>query len=78
MNVRIGITHSPRELDIDMGDGADADKVAKDIETALTDEAPGVIWLTDRKGRRFGIAAAKVAYVEVGPQADAGPVGFKA
>ena len=77
MNVRIGITQSPRELDIDLGDDADPDQVAKDITDALGEDG-SLFWLTDRKGKRFGIVAAKVSYVEFGAESEERAVGFKA
>ena len=38
----------------------------------------GVLWLTDRKGRRVGVPVVKVAYVEVGAPAGDRRVGFGA
>lgn len=75
MEVRIGITQVPREIDVELGDDADADQVAKQVEEALSSEG-GVLWLTDRKGRRVGIPAGKVAYVELGSPTEDRRVGF--
>jgi hypothetical protein len=36
----------------------------------------GVLWLTDRKGRRVGVPAAKLAYVEIGSPNEERRVGF--
>jgi hypothetical protein len=47
-----------------------------EIETALSSES--VLWLTDRKGRRVGVPAAKVAYIEVGAPSSDRRVGFGA
>lgn len=70
MEVRIGVTQTPKEIEVDLGDDADAAKVAKQVEEALSGTT-GVLWLTDRKGRRVGVPAAKLAYVEIGsPEAD--------
>ena len=41
------------------------DELARSVEEALADEHK-VLWLTDRKGRRVGVPAAKVAYIEIG------------
>jgi hypothetical protein len=38
----------------------------------------GVLWLTDRKGRRVGIPVAKIAYVEMGEPTAERRVGFGA
>ena len=75
MDVRIGIVQSMKELDIELPDDADRDKVLADIEARLADEST-VLWLTDRKGRQVGVPVAKVAYIEVDPPTAARQVGF--
>ena len=77
MDVRIGITHTPKEIEVEMPDDADPDKVVASIEKLLT-TGDGVLWLTDRKGRRVGVPVVKVAYVEVGAPAADRRVGFGA
>ena len=70
MDVRIGIVQSIKELDVELPDDVDRDKVLADIEEALTKEG-SMLWLTDRKGRRVGVPSGKVAYIEVdGPTSD--------
>lgn len=69
MEVRIGVLHTAREIELDLGDDADADKVSKQIETAIA-SGEGVLWLTDRRGRRVGVPAQRLAYVEIGPSGD--------
>ena len=54
MDVRIGIVQSMKELDIELPDDADRDKVLADIEEALGEEG-SILWLTDRKGRQVGV-----------------------
>jgi hypothetical protein len=75
VDVRIGVTQAPREIEVELGDDVDADRVAKQFEEALAGES-GILWLTDRKGRRIGVPAAKVAYVEIGTPSDERRVGF--
>ncbi len=75
MDVRIGIVQSVKELDVELPDSADRDKVLADIEAVLAD-ASGVLWLTDRKGRRVGVPSEKVAYVEVDAPSTERRVGF--
>jgi hypothetical protein len=75
VEVRIGVTHTPKEIEIELTE-ADRDRVVKDVETALASE-DGVLWLTDRKGRTVGVPASKVAYVEISPTEDR-RVGFAA
>ncbi|MFC4375224.1 DUF3107 domain-containing protein [Nocardia halotolerans] len=72
MEVKIGISDSPRELIINSSQSPD------EIEALVSDAlsgADGVVSLSDEKGRRFLIQASKVAYVEIGSPA-AGRVGF--
>ena len=54
-----------------------ADAVVADIEKLLK-TGDGVLWLTDRKGRRIGVPVVKVAYVEVGAPSPERRVGFGA
>jgi hypothetical protein len=77
VDVRIGITHTPKELEVEMPDDAERDDVVADIEKLLK-TGDGVLWLTDRKGRRVGVPVVKVAYVEVGAPAADRRVGFGA
>jgi hypothetical protein len=77
VDVRIGITHTPKELEVEMPDDANRDEVVADIEKLLK-TGDGVLWLTDRKGRRVGVPVVKVAYVEVGAPSSDRRVGFGA
>jgi hypothetical protein len=77
VDVRIGITHTPKEIEVEMPDEADRDTVVADIEKLLK-TGDGVLWLTDRKGRRIGVPVVKVAYVEVGAPTSERRVGFGA
>ena len=77
MDVRIGIVQSAKELEVELDEDADRDGVIADIEASLGKEA-GVLWLTDRKGRRVAIPVAKVAYVEVGAPTQERRVGIGA
>jgi hypothetical protein len=74
MEIRIGVTWSNRELELELGEDADADKLAKDVEAGLA--KGGVLWFTDRRGRRVGVPADKVAYIELGRDAAERKVGF--
>jgi hypothetical protein len=75
VDVRIGVTYTSKEIDVELGDGADAAAVKADIESALAGET-GVLWLTDRKGRQVGVPVTKVAYVEIGAPGDERRIGF--
>ncbi|MGH9059670.1 MAG: DUF3107 domain-containing protein [Acidimicrobiales bacterium] len=77
MDVRIGVTNTAREIDVELPDSADPDQLAAQIEKSLATEH-GILWLTDRRGRRVGIPADKVAYVEVDTNSQERRVGFGA
>ena len=76
MNIRIGVSQSPKELEVELDDDAGA-KAVEELSKALKDEA-SMIWLTDKKGRRVGVPTAKLAWVEVGPESEGRRVGFSA
>jgi hypothetical protein len=77
VDVRIGIVQTTKELEVELADDADRDRVLKDIEGALG-KGDGILWLTDRRGRRVAIPVAKVAYIEVGAPIGERRVGFGA
>ena len=77
MDIHIGVTHAPREIEVELGDDADADKLQALVEKALA-TGNEMLWLTDRKGRRVGVPAARVAYVEIDSSSDERRVGFGA
>ncbi|OBJ69259.1 DUF3107 domain-containing protein [Mycobacterium sp. 1274756.6] len=72
MEVKIGITDSPREL---VFTSAQTPDEVEGVLTAALRDGSEVVTFTDEKGRRFLIFAAKIAYVEIGT-ADAPRVGF--
>jgi len=65
MDVRIGVTHTAKELHLELGDDADLAELIGAIDAAIGADG-GMLWLTDRKGRKVGLPASKVAYVEIG------------
>ena len=73
MEVKIGITDSPRELIFTSPQTPS--EVEALVAAALGNKDSDVLGLTDDKGRRFLVHAAKIAYVEIGV-ADARRVGF--
>lgn len=75
MEVRVGVTYTPKELQVDLADETDRDQLVADVEKALGSDG-GVLWLTDRKGRRVGVPSNKVAYVEIGTPDHDRRVGF--
>jgi len=77
VDVRIGIIQTAKELDIELGSDVEREELIATIESALA-SGDGVLWLTDKRGRRVGVPAARVAYVEVGALSDDRRVGFGA
>ena len=72
MEVKIGVTDSPRELVLNSA------QTPSDVEKLVTDalsKDSGVLALTDEKGRRFLVQNTRIAYVEIGA-ADGRRVGF--
>ena len=72
MEVKIGITDSPREL---VFSSAQTPGEVEDLVSAALREGSNLVSLSDERGRRFLIQSAKIAYVEIGV-ADARRVGF--
>ena len=75
MDVRIGVTYSAKELDLEVPEGTSAEDVREQVESALADD-DNVLWLTDRRGRQVGVPVSKVAYVEIGSPHDERRIGF--
>jgi Protein of unknown function (DUF3107) len=73
MEVKLGVTYSPKELVVETDQSAD--DVAGLVDAAVGGKTQ-VLWLSDAKGRRVGIPTEKLAYVEVGEENPAKRVGF--
>lgn len=74
MEVKIGVTDSPRELTVISG------QTPAEVEALVTSAlgaTDGILSLVDEKGRKFLIQASRVTYVEIGPS-DSRKVGFAA
>ncbi|HVC24186.1 MAG TPA: DUF3107 domain-containing protein [Acidimicrobiales bacterium] len=77
MDVRIGIIQTAKELDVELPADIGRDELLGGIEAALGN-AEGILWLTDKRGRRVGVPSAKIAYIEIGAASDDRRVGFGA
>jgi len=77
VDVRIGIVQSMKELEVELADDSEREAVMAEIEESLS-RPEGVLWLTDRRGRRVAVPVPKIAYVEVGAPASERRVGFGA
>ena len=74
MDIRIGIVQSMMELELSLPEEMKQKDVIKEVEAIIgTDK---VLWLTDKKGRRVGVPAERIAYVEIGSGATERVVGF--
>ncbi|MBO0855916.1 MAG: DUF3107 domain-containing protein [Nocardia sp.] len=74
MEVKIGISDSPRELVII---SSQTPEEVEELVSGALGGSGGVLSLVDEKGRKYLIQAAKIAYVEIGT-ATGGRVGFAA
>lgn len=69
MEVKIGVLHAPREIVLESN--ADPEDIEKAVDEALnTADRAGVLALSDERGRRTLVPAAKIAYVEIGARAE--------
>lgn len=76
MDIRIGITQSPREISIEVEDDPKKREALKAaVEQALAGKVE-TLWLTDKKGRDVAIPAAKIAFVEIGSDQSGPKIGF--
>jgi hypothetical protein len=73
MEIRIGVVHTPKEITLEV-DG-EPESVTTKVEQALRDD-DAMVWLEDGKGRRIGVPADKIAYVEVSVDDPTRKVGF--
>ena len=71
MEVKIGVQHSTRDLVIETDESAES--IEKLVGEALASD--GLLTLTDHRGRRVMVPAAKLSYVEIGVVT--GQVGFR-
>jgi hypothetical protein len=75
VEIRIGVTYSPKEIEIDLADDVSGDELVEQISASVGEEGT-MLWLTDRKGRRVGVPTTKLAYVEIGAPRSDRRVGF--
>ena len=75
MDVRIGVTQAPRELNIELAEDADRDDLKSRVEAALAGVSE-VLWITDKRGKDVAVPSAKIAYVELGSSDGDRRIGF--
>ena len=77
MDVRIGVTNTVKEIDIELPVDADRDKIRKRIDEAAGRRVQGPV--ADRQtGRDIAVPSAKIAYVELGGADGERRIGFGA
>lgn len=76
MDVKIGVTHVPREINVEMGDEPKVRTAFKTAVDAALSGATTTLWLTDKKGREIAVPASKIAYVEIGSSDGDRRIGF--
>ncbi len=77
MDVRIGVSQVPRDIEVELADTTNPDDLMAKIDAAVT-KGDGVLWFTDKRGRRIGVPAAKLAYIELDTATEMRRVGFGA
>jgi hypothetical protein len=75
MDIRIGVIQTPKEINLELAPDVDRDELKSRIESALAG-GDKVLWVTDRLGREVGVAAERIAYVELGGADAERRVGF--
>lgn len=73
MEVKIGVQNASRELVLETNESGEDVEAA--VSKALGGDNDGLIVLTDTKGRKVLVPAAKLAYIELGSSV-VGQVGF--
>ncbi len=74
MDIRIGVTYTPKEIALELAESSSAADVKAKVSAAL--EGSSTLWLEDSKGRQIGVPADKIAYVEIGSEEANRPIGF--
>jgi len=75
VDVRIGVTYTAKEIDVEMASGVDVGQLKATIDRALTGDDK-VLWLTDEHGRQVAVPTEKIAYVEIGSPDGERRIGF--
>ena len=75
MDLRIGVTYSAKELELEVPEGTTPEDLREQVSSALAED-DGVLWITDRRGRQVGVPVGKVAYVEIGSPHEERRIGF--
>jgi hypothetical protein len=77
VEVRIGVIYTAKEIEVEVTDETDRDELVSGVEASVA-QGTGMLWLTDRRGRKVGVPVDKLAYVDIGAEAGERRVGFAA
>jgi len=75
VDVRIGLVYTARELEVELPDDTDPEALRAQVAEALAD-GDSVLWLVDKRGASYGIAAGKDTLIQLGTGTDKGRIGF--
>ena len=76
MDIRIGVTNAPREINIELDDDEAARAALKTAVEGALSGTSSVLWVTDKKGRDIAVPAERIAYVEIGSAGAERRIGF--
>ena len=77
MDVRIGVLHTMKEIEVELPADTDRAEIKKRIDEALADDDKA-LWLTDRHGKDVAVPSARIAYIELGSADTERRIGFGA
>jgi len=75
VDIRIGVTDTPREINLVLPDDTDRDEVKSAVSAAISG-ASDTLWMVDEKGREVAIPTARIAYVELSADGETNQIGF--
>ncbi len=76
MDVRIGISESPQVIEVEMADDTDRAGLKTSVADAIGNGS--MLWVTDKKGKEFGVSGSKIAFIDIGTTDDERRIGFGA
>jgi hypothetical protein len=77
IEVRIGITQLPKELEIELKEDSSRDELISKVEEMMN-SGSGILWLTNRKNSKIAIPVSKISYIEITDELEERRVGFGA
>ncbi len=77
MDIRIGIVQSGKEIEIELSDDIDRNKILDEVRSTVS-KGEGVLVMADKRGRSVMVPVEKIAYIEVESTSRERRVGFGA